>query len=213
MRWLRGLAILVVGLSAVQMGCGSDSFGGTGQGTLQLVRFGDGAEDQPDAVGPTGAQVDVCQSLCSGGGGGEIMVEPYTSTIVAAFVVNEGKSDIVIDSIQVSYPNAGLTDMNTAVAGGFVVPGRRCSDNATVRCADDFECNAACVSQETAIPFTMLDLDRKDLLGGDACATGLQPSLVATFVSIRGRDADGERYTINGGMNLEAANFDNCEDQ
>ncbi len=212
MRWLRGLAILVVGLAAVQMGCGSDSCGGTGQCTVQLVGFGDGAEDQPDAVGPTGAQVDVCQNLCSGGGGGEIMFEPYTSTIAAAFLVNEGKSDVVVDSIQVSYPNSGLTDAEP-IRGGFIVPGRRCSENATVRCANDFECVGVCVSQQTTIPFTIFDLAHKDLIGGPACSTGVEPDQIPSFVTISGRDADGERFTISGGMNLETANFDNCEDQ
>ncbi len=213
MRWLRGLAVLVVALSAVQMGCGSDGCGGTGQCTLQLVRFGDGAVGQADAVGPTSAQVDVCQGICSSGSGGSLMSEPYTSTFVSAFVVNEGKSDIVINSIQVSYPNSGLTDLNTGVAGGLIVPGRRCSDNPTLRCADDFECVGVCVSQETAIPFLMFDLDRKNLIGGPACSTGVEPGLIGAFVTIGGRDADGERFTINGGMNLETANFDNCENQ
>jgi hypothetical protein len=210
------LTVLAVGLGAMQVGCGSDSFGGTDQGTLNLVRFASAVEDQPDAVGPTGAQIDVCQNLCQssggGGGGGEITFEPFSSTLVSAIVVNEGKSDIVIDRIQVNYPNSGLTDLNTSVAGGLVVPGRRCSNNPTTRCADAFECGGSpCVSQETPVSFTMFDLSRKDLIGGDSCSGGQQPMIIPSFVSIRGADADGERYTVSGGMNLETADFDNCE--
>jgi hypothetical protein len=208
--------MVIAGLSLMVWGCGSDSFGGTGQGTLQLVRFGTGAEEQPDAVGATGAQIDVCQNICmqqgGGGGGGQMLPEPFTSTLVAAFVVNRGKSDITVDSIQVSYPNSGLVDLNTAVAGGFAVPGGRCSNNPSQSCAAAFECGGQlCVNQETAIPFTMLSLDRKSLLAGNDCGTGLDPFIIPSFVIIRGRDADGEGFAVSGGINLEIADFDNCE--
>jgi hypothetical protein len=214
MRWLRGLAILVVGLSAAQFGCGSDSFGGTGQGTLQLVRFGSGADEQPDSVGNTSAQADVCLNFC---GATNILeeatLEPFSSTQVAAFLVNRGKSDITIRSIQASFPNSGLPDLNTAVAGGFAVPGGRCVDNPSVSCAADFECNGSfCVTQETPINFTILDLERKQLLAGDECNTGLVPRSIPSFVTIAGIDAEGENFTISGGMNIEVANFDNCDD-
>lgn len=217
MRWLRGTAMVVSGLSLMVLGCGSDSFGGTGQGTLQLTSFATGSEDQPDAVGATGAQIDVCQSLCTqqggGGGGGEVMPEPFTSTQVAAILINRGKSDITVHSIQVSYPNSGLVDLNTSVAGGFVVPGGRCSNNPSQACAAAFECGGQlCVTTETPIPFTMLSLDRKSLLAGDTCETGFEPSIIPSFVIIRGEDGAGEDYAVSGGMNLEIANFDNCED-
>ncbi len=216
MRWLRGMAVALSGLSLTVWGCGSDDFGGTGQGTLQLVRFESGAEDQPDAVGATGAQIDVCQNLCAsggGGGGGEVMFEPFSSTQVAAMVINRGKSDITVHSVQVSYPNSGLTDLNTAVAGGFAVPGGRCAGNPSIACAASFECGTGiCVTQETPIPFTILDLGRKDLVGGQSCEDGFEPNIIESFVAISGRDADGESFTISGGMNLEVANFDNCEE-
>jgi len=217
MRWLRGTAMVISGLSLMVWGCGSDNFGGTGQGTLQLTRFVSGSLDQPDAVDATGAQVDVCQSLCvqqgGGGGGGQAMPEPFTSTLVAAVVVNRGKSDITVHSIQVSYPNSGLVDLNTSVAGGFAVPGGRCSNNPSQACAAAFECGGQlCVTSETLIPFTMLSLDRKSLLAGDSCATGLDPFVIPSFVIIRGEDATGEDFAVSGGMNLEIANFDNCEE-
>jgi hypothetical protein len=213
MWWLRGMAIGIAGLSLVVWGCGDDSFGGTGQGTLQLVRFGPGAEEQPDAVGATGAQIDVCQNLCVSGEGGDVMLEEFSSTQVAAIVVNQGKSDIIVDSIQIGYPGSGLTDLNTAVAGGFAVPGGRCAGNSSIRCAAAFECvSGICTTSETAIPFTIFDLGRKSLVGGPACGLGVEPSIVPAFVAISGRDADGERYTISGGMNLELADFDNCEE-
>lgn len=216
MWWLRGMAIAVAGLSLVVWGCGDDSFGGTGQGTLQLMRFAPGAEDQPDFVGATGAQIDVCQNLCTssggGGGGGQLMVEPFSSTQVAAIVMNNGRSDITVRSIQVSYPGSGLTDLNTSVAGGFAVPGRRCAGNPSQPCAASFDClTGLCVASETPIPFTVFDLGRKGLIGGQACDLGVEPSVAPSFVVISGLDADGEEFTISGGMNLELADFDNCE--
>lgn len=216
MWWSRGLAMVTVGVSLTVLGCGSDSFGGTGQGTLQLVRFGSGAEEQPDFVGATGAQVDVCQNICQGqgGGGGMAMPEPFTSTQVAAFVVNRGRSDITVDSIQVSYPNSGLVDLNSTVAGGFAVPGGRCANNASQACVAAFECGGqTCVNAETPIPFTILSLDRKSLIAGDTCQFGFEPAVIPSFVVIRGRDAKGERFAVSGGMNLEVADFDNCMQQ
>ncbi len=215
MRWLRGTAIVISGLSLMVWGCGSDSFGGTDQGTLQLTRFASGAESQPDAVFATSAQIDVCQTLCmqqGGGGGGQQMIEPFTSTLVSAVVVNRGKSDVTVDSIHVTYPNSGLVDLNTAVAGGFAIPGGRCSNNPAQSCAANFEClGAPCVNSETEIPFTMLSLDRKALIAGDSCDAGFEPAIITSFVTVRGRDADGERFAVSGGMNLEVANFDNCQ--
>lgn len=214
MWWLRGMAMGLVVASVAMWGCGSDSYGGVGQGTLQLMRFGSSVEDQPDAVGATGAQIDVCQNLCEaqGGGGGQIMVEPFSSTQVAAFVINRGRSDIVVESIHISYPNSGLTDFNSTVAGGLSVPGTRCSNNPSQACAAAFECGGQpCIGQEAAIPFTLLSLDRKALIAGDACAFGFDPAVLTSFVVISGRDASGERFAISGGINMEVADYDNCQ--
>lgn len=209
--------MVAVGLCLAVSGCGSDSFGGVGQGTLQLMRFGSSVEDQPDAVSATGAQVDVCQNLCQGGGGGgiggQLMPEPFTSTQVAAFVQNRGRSDIVVESIHVSYPNSGLTDFNSFVAGGFTVPGMRCSNNPAQPCAANWECNnLPCVASETAVPFTLMTLDRKALVAGDECPF-IDPDVIPSFVVLRGRDASGERYAVSGGINIEIADFDNCQQQ
>ncbi len=215
MRWLRGTAMVISGLGLTVMvwGCGSDSFGGTGQGTLQLMRFANGSTDQPDVVTATGAQIDVCLDLCTNSGqGGDIMIEPFSSTQVAAIVVNRGKSDITVDRITVSYPNSGLPDSNSQIAGGFAVPGGRCSDNSSIACAASFECGGStCVTSETPLPFTIFSLDRKDLIGGPNCVNGFPPEVVQSFVTISGRDATGDHFTISGGMNLELANFDNCQ--
>ncbi len=214
MRWLRGLVMLVSTLSVTLWGCGSDSFGGTGQGTLQLMRFESGVDDQPDFVSSTGSQIDVCIDLCTGtGGSGEVMIEPFSSTQAAAIVMNRGKSDITVDRIGISYPNSGLADSNIAVAGGFAIPGGRCSNNSSLACASSIDCNGdLCVNSESAVPFTLLTLDRKELIGGPNCVNGFTPDVIETFVTISGRDVEGERYTISGGMNLEVANYDNCED-
>ena len=63
MWWLRGMAIAVAGLSLVAWGCGDDSFGGTDQGTLQLMRFAPGAEDQPEHASSRGAECDTHTEL------------------------------------------------------------------------------------------------------------------------------------------------------
>ncbi len=216
MRWLSGMTIVVSGLSLGLWGCGSDSFGGAGQGTLQLVRVVNGAVNPVDQVASGAAQIDVCFTDCSavsGGGGGQTTVEPFGQTLAAAVLINRGKSDIFLDTIEVSYPGSGIAGQNTNLAGGLVIPGMRCSDDATKSCSAAFECGGSpCVPQETTIPFTLFPLSRKELVGGESCnVTPFETELVRAFVSLSGRDANNETFGVTTGLGMELTEFNNCE--
>ena len=210
MGWLRGASLIAVVLGLVVVSCGSDR-----QETLQLMRFIDPVEMQPDAVGGTLAQIDVCQQICSGGGGtgDAVMFEPFSSTQSAAVVLNRGRSDIFVDRIDVTYPNGGFEPLGVNVAGGVAVVGGRCADDGRA-CADSSECitGGACVTQETTVPFQLFPLEYKGILAG-GCDGSFESFLVQSLVAISGRDGSGERFTVTGGITLELANFDNCENE
>ncbi len=209
MRWLRGAGLTVVALSLL-VGCGSDR-----QETLQLMRFIDPVDSQPDAVGGTLAQIDVCQSICTGGGGGgggggEDMPEPFSSTQSAAVLLNRGKSDVFIDRIDVAYPNGGFEPQSAQILGGAAIIGGRCAGTG-LSCSSANDClGLACVTQETTVPFLLFPLEYKAILAG-GCTTGFEPFLVQSVVTISGRDGSGERFSVGGGITLELANFDNCD--
>ena len=159
MRWSRFMFVLVSSLLVGAAGCGSS--GSTDELVLTFVGFSGENITQPDAVSGASAQVDVCQDIC-GGTQGSLMAEPFSETFVDALFVNQGGTDIRLDSYTVSVPGSGLPDETRQASTN--IPGGRCESNSQQRCALDRDCGLSglCLRQETTVELLLFDLDAED---------------------------------------------------
>lgn len=235
MRWLSGWCALVLSGVIALGGCGSDR--GNDELVLSFQGFtGEGIE-QPDAVGQNTADVDVCQNICVGTGGGmELTAEPYSVTSVGAIFVNQGKADITLENYTLSVfrdlngngvrdegePGSGVPDMTYSAS--TLIPGGRCVSNPQQKCAFDSDCDGFCVRQETIVDLLLYDFTFKDLVkDGDCPSLDLNAgtfsggSIVSqtynAIITFRGIDDADNHYQITESYNSTFADFDNCENQ
>jgi hypothetical protein len=235
MRWLSGWCALVLSGVIALGGCGSDR--GEDELILSFQGFtGEGVE-QPDAVGQNTADVDVCQDICIGAGGGtELTAEPYSVTRVGALFVNQGKADITLENYTMSVfrdlngngirdegePGSGVPDMTYSAS--TLIPGGRCDDNPQQKCAFDADCiDGVCMRQETIVELLLYDLTFKDLvrdgdcpsfdLNGTFTSGSIVPQTYNAILTFRALDDADNHYTITEAYNSTFDNFDNCENQ
>jgi hypothetical protein len=217
MRWSRLMSVLVSSLLVGAVGCGSS--GSTDELVLTFVGFTGEGIDQPDSVGGAAAQVDVCQDICTSGG--ELSAEPYSETFVNALFVNQGGTDIRLDSYTVSVPGSGLPDKTRQ--GGANIPGGRCESNSEQRCALDADCGllGSCVRQETTVELLLFDFEQKtvavdgqcpfDVNTGEFTGGSVIPRNYPVFVTFEGHDVQtNDGVSISTGYSATFANLNNC---
>jgi len=142
--------MLLVGWS---FGCGSTS--NDDSLVLQFIQFDNTGLTQQDFVGPTSADVDIVQDLCSVSDTGVPTYEPYTNTRINAVFHNYEASDITLNKIVIDAgPNAGIpvvTHYFTAV-----VTGGRCAA-VEQQCASDQDCpGGICLHSDTTVSGILL---------------------------------------------------------
>ncbi len=218
MRWSRFMFVLVSSLLVGAAGCGSS--GSTDELVLTFVGFSGENITQPDAVSGASAQVDVCQDIC-GGTQGDLTAEPFSETFVDALFVNQGGTDIRLESYTVSVPGSGLPDETRQASTN--IPGGRCESNSQQRCALDRDCGLSglCLRQETTVELLLFDLEQKTVAVDGQCpfdqSTGeftggsVIPRTYPVFVTFEGRDVQtNDRVSIDAGYSATFSNFNNC---
>jgi hypothetical protein len=204
--------VLIVFLAAGCGSAGSDQQGEDGL-TMAFLGFTGGDIEQADFVTDGAAQVDICQDLCSGGQGGELQFEPFTSTFVTAVFVNRGKADIILDSYSVDVPSSGVPPFTRRI--GRRLTGGRCLGTDPQRaCADDLDClGGLCVHSESTVTLLLYDFDFKQRVRRGECPFDLESLTLNADLVFSGSDETGERFTIRTSYVSTFDNFDNCEDQ
>lgn len=217
MRRLIDGRVLMLGMLWLAVGCGSAGTDAQGEDGLTMAFIGFTGENitQSDQVGDTAAQVDVCQDLCSSGStGGEITVEPFTSTFVNAIFVNRGKADIVLDSYSLNVEDSGVPPKERGISARLI--GGRCLGVDSERqCAINSDCGpgGVCTHSETLVGLLLFDFDFKQRVRRGDCPFDLESLTLDAKLTITGSDETGNRYTTAANYIATYDNFDNCDNQ
>lgn len=206
--------VLMAGMLCFVLGCGGSGIDGQGDDglTMALMGFTGGDIEQADFVTDTLAQVDICIDLCSSGGGGDITVEPFTSTVVSARFVNRGKADIVLDRYSLNVPNSGVPAVERSISARL--PGGRCAGaDPQVQCAINSDCGpiGICTHSESLVSVLLFDFDFKQRVLQGECPFDVENLTLDAELQFSGSDETGNRRTVRAGYVATFANFDNCE--
>jgi len=172
---LGGLPAAFIALVVLLVGCGGTS--GTDPLVFHVEGFNGDGLNQADAVGPTGAQVDVVQKLSC----------QFTQTEINAVFANHEGLDIHLKgfSLHVNDSRVGLGDFTGPLTG--TIKGGRCLVQTDKTCAIDDECAqgtnvGTCTHQLTTITgIVLFDFAAKAQVAGQPQVWGQALSVTITF--------------------------------
>jgi hypothetical protein len=216
MRRLIDVRVLMLGILWCAVGCGTAGTSSQGEDglTMAFVTFDSTNITQPDQVGDTAAQVDICPGVC---GAGTIIDEanrePFSSTAVNAVFVNRGKADIVVDSYTLNVPDSGVPPVTRRISARLI--GGRClGADIEKQCAIDSDCGfGTCAHRETSFNMLLYDFDFKQRVRQGDCPFNLEPLTLDAQLVFNGTDEADNHYTIHTSYVSTFDNFDNCQNQ
>jgi hypothetical protein len=207
-----GVALVAVLIA----GCGS-SGGSEGDDRLVLrfLGFDSSSITQVDKVGPTSADIDIQQDLCTTGGTAS-GYEPFENARINANFLNVEAANMYVNRVRIDFgPHSGLgangvRDRDYGPTG-VLIPGGRCSDGTS--CGIDSDCTSAsstgtatCTHTQAALTGVMLiDVDDKLHISPDIW--GQTTNVTITFFA---DDDAGRSFQITTHYDIVFADYDNC---
>jgi hypothetical protein len=211
-----GVALVAVLIA----GCGS-SGGSEGDDRLVLRFLGFDSSNitQVDKVGPTSADIDVQQDLCTTGGTStSTTFEPFENARINANFLNMQASNMYINRVRIDFgPHSGLgangvRDRDYGPTG-VLIPGGLCTDGTTA-CGVNSDCSgtsstgttSTCTHTQAAVTGLMLiDVDDKYHISPDII--GQTTNVTITFFA----DDDTDRsFQLTTHYDIVFADYDNC---
>jgi len=190
MRWVYRLAGTVL-MAALVASCGS---GAGDQLVLQFLNFQNPENGQTDAIIQTSAEVDIVQDQCSGGS-----FEPFFETSATAVFVNQGGSDIQLDTVDIDTRAAGAPPVTRHISAAVI--GGRCVGNSSKQCSLDSDCLGFCQRTDSSVTFLLFDFGTK---------FQVSPGTYDIPITFSGQDAAESRFTVRTHMTVTFADFDHC---
>lgn len=198
-------------VAALIAGCGSS--GGDDRLTLAFTGFDSTGITQADQVGPTSADIDVVQDICTSTTGTSSTIEPFENARINANFINNEGADITVQQVTIDFgPNSGLGangirqhSLNENIPGGRCVTGQHCVVDAdcTVTTAGGI---ATCVHSPATVPgFVLIDVDDKIHINPDIM--GQATNVTITFFAV---DDANHSFEVTTHYDIVFANYDNC---
>ncbi|HUI26326.1 MAG TPA: hypothetical protein VL403_09615 [Candidatus Kryptonia bacterium] len=197
MRWVYRLTVAALSASLIAA-CGSGGDAGD-RLTMQFLGFQSPGATQLDAVNQTSAEVDVFQDVCT-----DLTIEPFQETNASALFMNNGASDINVDTIVVNIPNSGVPEFTRTISQ--ILPGGRCSSPSGLICSFDSDCTSGlgqgtCSHIQSTLTFLLFDIDTK---------LRVSPGTYDVSITFSGEDASNERFDVTTHMTVTFQDFCHC---
>ena len=198
--WVATVVVMALALAS----CGSTS-GNDDEQVLDTISFDGEGITQCDQFVGSNLQVDVQQDVCS-----DDTIETFTDTFANANVQNNQKLDITINKYTVVVEGASLGTLTYNLTD--TVPGKRCTNQATLSCAADRDCVTlggvgTCQPSQTAIALLLFDIATKIRLTPDLVPFG---RTLTVNITLFGTDVSGGDWQSTGSINAIFQDVDNC---